>query len=255
MQIYVCVKHVPDSGALIELDGATSFVEGNVKFIPNPFDEYGIEEALTLNKEHGGEVIIVCAGNNGATSSIRAALAMGATRAIHVVTDGQFTNSTTIAKAFAQAITQDGTADLIFTGKQSIDSEGGQFPYRLAKELSLPVINDVTALTLSDSSASLTREIGGGIRQHITATLPCVIGATRGLNEPRYPKLPDIMKAKKKPIQQIPVETLTVGESPSAVLSNLEMVPERAGAKMLEGDVSAQIAELLRTLREEERVL
>ena len=255
MQIYVCVKHVPDSGALIELDGDTSFVEGNVKFIPSPFDEYGIEEALTLNKEHGGEVIIVCAGNSGATSSIRAALAMGATRAIHVVTEGQFTNSTTVAKALAQAITQDGTPDVIFTGKQSIDSEGSQFPYRLANELSLPVVNDVTGLSLSDNAASITREIGGGVRQLINTTLPCVIGATRGLNEPRYPKLPDIMKAKKKPIQEIPLASLSVSETPSAVLTHLEMIPERSGAKMLDGDISAQIAELLRTLREDERVL
>lgn len=76
MQIHVCVKHVPDSGALIELSGEKSFAEGNVKFIPNPFDEYGIEEALKLKGD--GEVIIVCAGNTGAVSSIRAALAMGA---------------------------------------------------------------------------------------------------------------------------------------------------------------------------------
>ncbi|MFR8054882.1 MAG: hypothetical protein ACLU6O_09295 [Bilophila wadsworthia] len=83
MQIHVCVKHVPDSGALIELSGEKSFAEGNVKFIPNPFDEYGIEEALKLKGD--GEVIIVCAGNTG---RIRAALAMGADCAIHVVTEG-----------------------------------------------------------------------------------------------------------------------------------------------------------------------
>lgn len=91
MQIHVCVKHVPDSGALIELSGEKSFAEGNVKFIPNPFDEYGIEEALKLKGD--GEVIIVCAGNTGAVSSIRAALAMGADCAIHVVTEGPFTDS------------------------------------------------------------------------------------------------------------------------------------------------------------------
>ena len=95
MQIHVCVKHVPDSGALIELSGEKSFAEGNVKFIPNPFDEYGIEEALKLKGD--GEVIIVCAGNTGAVSSIRAALAMGADCAIHVVTEGPFTDSALMA--------------------------------------------------------------------------------------------------------------------------------------------------------------
>lgn len=255
MQIYVCVKHVPDSGALIELDGPTSFSEGNVKFIPSPFDEYGIEEALKLNKEHGGEVIIVCAGNSNATSSIRAALAMGATRAIHVVTEGVFTESPAVAKAVAQAIKNDGSPDLIFTGKQSIDSEGGQFPYRLAKELGMPVVNDVTGLSLADGKASVTREIGGGMRQMISAATPCVLGATRGLNEPRYPKLPDIMKAKKKPIQEIAVDTFDTSGTIAATLTKLELVPERSGAKMIEGDIAAQVTELVRVLREDERVL
>ncbi len=253
MQIYVCVKHVPDSGALIELVGATGIAEGNVKFIPSPFDEYGIEEALKLKGD--GEVVIVCAGNAGAVSSIRAALAMGADRAIHIVTEGTFTNSAQMAEAIAKVITEDGKPDLIFTGKQSIDSEGGQFPYHLAKAIGMPVINDVSGLEVQSGSVVASREVGGGVRQRISAPCPCVLGATRGLNEPRYPKLPDIMKAKKKPVQEVPVASLNLATKNTPVLENMELLPERAGAKMFDGDIAAQIKELLRVLREEERVL
>ena len=252
MQIHVCVKHVPDSGALIELSGEKSFAEGNVKFIPNPFDEYGIEEALKLKGD--GEVIIVCAGNTGAVSSIRAALAMGADRAIHVVTEGPFTDSALMAEAVAKVIRQDGSPDMVFTGKQSIDSEGGRFPYFLAKELGMPVINDVSGLEVQDDCVIASREVGG-VRQRLRAALPCVLGATRGLNDPRYPKLPDIMKAKKKPVQEIPAASLELAERCSPSLEKLELLPERAGARMFDGDLSAQIRELLRVLREEERVL
>lgn len=254
MQIYVCVKHVPDSGALIELSGEKSFAQDNVKFIPNPFDEYGVEEALKLKGD--GEVVIVCAGNAGAVSSIRAALAMGADRAIHIVTEGPFTDSALMAEAIAKSIRQDGSPDMVFTGKQSIDSEGGRFPYFLAKELKMPVINDISGLEVRDDCVIASREVGGGgVRQRLRAVRPCVLGTTRGLNEPRYPKLPDIMKAKKKPVQEIPVAALGLPERCSPVLEKLEMLPERSGAKMFDGDLSTQIRELLRVLREEERVL
>ncbi len=253
MKIYVCVKHVPDSGALIELSGDTAIVEANVKYIPSPFDEYGVEEALTLKGD--GEVVIVCAGNAGAVSSIRAALAMGADRAIHIVTEGTFTNTAQVAAAIAKAIQDDGNGDLVFTGKQSIDSEGAQFPYHLAKALGMPVINDVSGLEVQADSVVATREIGGGVRQRISAPKPCVLGTTRGLNEPRYAKLPDIMKAKKKPVQEIALASLGIDAPKMATLQKMELLPERSGATLFDGDIEAQVQELVRVLREEERVL
>ena len=248
MQIHVCVKHVPDSGALIELSGEKSFAEGNVKFIPNPFDEYGIEEALKLKGD--GEVIIVCAGNTGAVSSIRAALAMGAERAIHVVTEGPFTDSALMAEAVAKVIRQDGSPDMVFTGKQSIDSQGGRFPYFLGQRAGDARHQRRQRAEVRDDCVITSREVGGGVRQRLRAARPC-----RGLNHPRYPKLPDIMKAKKKPVQEIPVASLELAERCSLSLEKLELLPERAGARMFDGDLSAQIRELLRVLREEERVL
>lgn len=254
MQIYVCVKHVPDSGAIIELDGQKGYKTDNVKYIPNPFDEYGIEEGLKLREKHGGEVVIFCVGPEGALSTIQAALAMGADRAIHIVTEQLFTHSCAVAKDIAQQIKEEGTPDVIFTGKQSIDSEGGQFPYFLAQDLGLPVINDVSGLNIDGTQVMASREIDGGKKQKIATALPCVIGATRGLNEPRYPKLPDIMKAKKKPVKKV-ASSNSGGLCSSPLIESLEIMPERSGAKTFNGSLTEQVQELIRTLRDEERVI
>ena len=231
MQLYVCVKHVPDSGAIIELNGDTAYKTEAVKYIPSPFDEYGIEEALQLRDKHGGEVIIVCAGEAGAVSTIRAALAMGADRAIHILTEGLFTDSVLAARAAAKCISNDGPADLVFTGKQSIDSEGGRFPYFLGKELGMPVVNDVSGLTVAETEVVAVREIGGGKRQKIAAPRPCVIGTTLGLYDPPYPKLPDIKKANKKPVSEMAASLLGLGASALPRPGKHVILAERAGAR------------------------
>ena len=255
MQIYVCVKHVPDSGALIELKG-TSFAEDNVKFVVNPFDEYAIEEALQIVKDKGGEVVIVCLGKKGAEVTLRSALAMGPARAIHVVADEQFESPAVTARALAQAIKADGHADLVMTGKQSIDSEGMQTLYWLAKELDMPVVNEVVSLDVSGDGCIAKREIGGGTMETLAVQTPCVVGATKGLNEPRYPKLPDILKAKKKEIYQVPLSELSLDGAPTPSLVSLERMPERAGATFITGEtVQDQAKELIRLLREEKNVI
>lgn len=190
MQIHVCVKHVPDSGALIELSGEKSFAEGNVKFIPNPFDEYGIEEALKLKGD--GEVIIVCAGNTGAVSSIRAALAMGADCAIHVVTEGPFTDSALMAEAVAKVIRQDGSPDMVFTGKQSIDSQGGRFPYFLGQRAGDARHQRRQRAEVRDDCVITSRRSRRRRAPAPPRARPC-----RGLTIPVYPKLPDIMRPRR----------------------------------------------------------
>ena len=145
---------------------------------------------------------------------------------------------------------------MIFCGRQSIDSEGMQTPYRLAKALDMAVVSDVVELSIGDGQAVAEREIGGGSREVVEMQLPCVIGATRGLNEPRYPKLPDIMKAKKKEIKQIDMADL--GLEPASALTeivNLEAVPERGQARMMEGSTREAVEELVRILKEEEKVI
>ena len=256
MKIFVCVKHVPDTAATIKVSNDSGFEDADIKFVPNPYDEYGIEEAVKIVENQGGEVVIVTVGKGAATATIRSAMAMGAARAILVKTDSQFLDSSLTANALKAAIEADGLPDMIFTGKGSVDSEGFQTQYRLAAALGIPVVNEVSGLDLDGNTVQVKRETGGGEKQVIEMALPCVVGATKGLNEPRYPKFPDIMKAKKKEIKEIDIADLGIDPSAQSVcIEKLEIVPERSDAKILDGSVDEQVTELVRILKQEEKVL
>ena len=256
MLIYVCVKHVPDTAANIKIVGENGFDDAGCKFIANPYDEYAIEQAVQLVEKRGGEVVIVTVGKAAAAASIRAAMAMGAHRGILVTVDSQFLDSQTTARALKAAIEQDGQPDIIFAGKGAVDTEGFQTLYRLAAAMNLPVVNEINKMELGDGKVIVSHEIGGGAREHVEVALPCVLGATKGLNEPRYPKFPDIMKAKKKEIKQVAIADLGISiDGPQSELVKLEKVPERSGAKILNGNVRQAVEELVRILKEEEKVI
>ena len=256
MQLYVCVKHVPDTAAAIKRAGENGYNDTACKFIANPYDEYAIEQAVRLVENTGGEVVIVTVGKAAAMATIRAAMAMGAHRGILVEIDRQFLDSQLTARALKAAIARDGTPDLVFTGKSAVDTEGCQTLYRLAAGLDLPVINEVVAMEITDGRVTAEREIGGGNREVVQAPLPCVLGATKGLNEPRYPKFPDIMKAKKKPVKQMALSDLGIDTNTARTeLVQLENVPERSAARMLQGGITEQVQELVRILREDEKVI
>ena len=256
MKICVCVKHVPDTAAKITVVGGTGFAD-TCKFIVNPYDEYSLEEAVQLKKQFAdGEIVVVTVGQEAAVNTMRAALALGADRGILVKTKEQFLDSFITSQALSKVISQDGTPDLIFCGKQSIDSEGMQTPFRLAKTFDMPVVTDVIGLDISGGKATAEREVGGGAREVLEMSLPCVIGATRGLNEPHYPKLPDIMKAKKKEIKQVDIGELGLDLSSSQTeIVGLEAVPERGQARMMAGSTREMVEELVGILKQEEKVL
>lgn len=256
MQIYVCMKHVPDTAANIRPLGGTAFDE-TVKFIVNPYDEYALEQALRIRESGAGaEVIVVTVGKEAAISTLRTALAMGADRAIFVKTDDYFTDSIETGRLLYQAISLDGSPDLILTGRQSVDTEGMQIPYRLGALFEMPVAVNVVAFSTAEGRVTVEREIEGDVREVIEMTTPCVVGAAKGLNRPRCPTLPDMMKAKKKEIRVVPRADLGLPSSvPTVELLGLETVPDRGRGRILEGDPEKVVRELLRLLREEARVL
>jgi electron transfer flavoprotein beta subunit len=257
MQIYVCVKHVPDTAATINIVGDTGYKDTACKFIINPYDEYAVEEAVQrVEKAGSGEVIVVTVGPAAAVSTMRAAMAMGAHRGILVKVQSQFVDSTLTGLALKAAIEQDGSPDIIFTGKNAVDTEGFQTPYRLAAAMGLPVVNEVVKLEINNGRAIVEREIGGGTREVMEMKMPCIIGATKGLNEPRYPKFPDIMKAKKKEIKEIDFDQLGLNTAVDQTeLLKLEAVPARSSAQIMQGSIREQVTELVRILREDEKVL
>ncbi|GAB6143354.1 electron transfer flavoprotein subunit beta/FixA family protein [Desulfocicer niacini] len=255
MRIYVCVKHVPDTAANIKIVGDDAY-DTQVKYVANPYDEYGVEEAVTLvAKAKEGEVVAVCVGNKGAANTLKSVMAMGAHRSILVKTDDQFPGSDLTAKALAKAITDDGNADLVFMGKQSVDSEGMQTSYRLGMALSLPVVTGVVSLAQEGDTINVQREIDGGARETLAVKTPCILGATKGLNEPRFPKLPDILKAKKKEIKEVDLQSMGFTDEGQCKLKSLEPVQERSNAKILQGSTQEIVSSLVKILREEEKVL
>ncbi len=255
MKIIVCVKHVPDTAANIKIVGDTGFNE-SVKFVINPYDEYAVEEAVRTVKENGGEVVAICVGRPNAVNTLRSALAVGADRGILVKTDAHFLDSDTTALALKTIIEKDGMPDLIFAGKQSVDSEGMQTHYRLATRLGLPVASDVVAFSMQDGKALVESEMGGGDRDVVAMSMPCVLGATKGLNEPRYPKLPDILKAKKKPLEEMELNDLGIDLSAgSSETTQLTSVKERGEATILNGSVNEIVADLINRLENDDNVL
>jgi electron transfer flavoprotein beta subunit len=254
MKIFVCVKHVPDTAANIKVVGENGF-DQSVKFVMNPYDEYAVEEAVRTVQKNGGEVVAVSVGQPNAANTVRSALAVGVDRGILVKTDAQLMDSETTALALKAAIDQDGAPDLIFTGKQSVDSEGMQTHYRLAGKLGIPVASEVSAFSMENGKVTVACEVGGGDREVIEMTMPCVIGATKGLNEPRYPKLPDILKAKKKPFVEMELSELGIAMSSASSTTKLTQVKERGAAKMLQGSVEDMVDDLVNQLKNEDKII
>lgn len=254
MQIFVCVKHVPDTASNIRLTSPTAFDE-SVKFVVNPYDEYAVEEAVQIKEKQGGEVVVVTVGKEAAAVTMRSALAMGADRGILVRTDEAFLDSGVTSRALKSAIEADGAPDLILAGKQSVDSEGMQTHYRLARAFDMPVATNVVSLQLDGGRAIVEREAGGGLKEVIEMRTPCVVGAAKGLNEPRYPKFPDIMKAKKKEIKQIRLADLGIDPANGgADVLALEKVPDRSSAVMLEGGAK-EAADRLTAILVEQKII
>lgn len=251
MRIYACIKHVPDTASNIRPLGEPVFDE-TIKFIMNPYDEHALEQALQTREKTGdSEVIAVTVGREAAVATLRTALAMGADRGILVKTDVYFTDSLETAHLLRQAIERDGSPGLIFTGKQSVDSEGMQLPYRLAALLDMPVIVDAVAFSIAGDLVTVEREVEGGVREVIEMTAPCLVGAAKGLNRPRCPTLPDMMKAKKKDIRIIDPAELAIPDClPRVEILDLQPVSDRGRGVILKGRPEAMAEELLALLEE-----
>ncbi len=254
MKLFVCVKHVPDSAATIRIVEPRE-IDENITFLLNPYDENAVEAAVKLKSETGpGEVIVVSVGKAAAANTLRSALAMGADRGIHVITE-EWPDSIVTARALAAAILRDGDPDLILAGKTAIDSEGFQTPFRVAAVLDMPVATNVEALRLDDDTITATcgREAGGC--QVVRMVRPCVIGAAKSLNAPRYPTLPDIIKARKKEIQAVPMTDLGI-EPPSSRMEIMGLRPAvtRRRQHILDGSPRETVGELIQRLDSEAKI-
>jgi len=250
MKIAVCIKRVPDSETRVKIaPGGRSLDEAGVKFVLNPYDEFAVEEALRRKEQAGaGEVAIVCLGPAAAQETIRSALAMGADRGVLLQTDRIPADGFEVAKALAAEL-KDGGWDLILFGKMAIDDYNHQVGPMVAELLGLACVTAVAHLELAPGTGTAEREIEGGI-EVVEFPLPAVLTTEKGLNEPRYPALKGIMAAKKKPLATKPVAL------PPGGIEVLALLPpaERKDGRIV-GEGPDAVAELVRLLREDAKVL
>jgi electron transfer flavoprotein beta subunit len=249
MKLLVCVKRVVDYNVKIRVKPDGSGVElANVKMSMNPFDEIAVEEAVRL-KEQGKatEIVAVSIGPAQAGETIRTALAMGADRGILVKTDATV-EPLAVAKILKGVIEQE-KPDLVIMGKQAIDDDSNQTGQMLAALLGWPQGTFAFKVNVGEGSVDVTREVDGGL-QTVGLKLPAIVTTDLRLNEPRYASLPNIMKAKKKPLDETSPETLGVDVAPRLkVLKTAEPGGRKAGVKV------GSVAELVQKLKVEAGVL
>jgi electron transfer flavoprotein beta subunit len=228
MKILVCVKRVVDYNVKVRVKSDGSGVElANVKMSMNPFDEIAVEEAVRL-KEKGvaTEVVVLSLGDDKSQEVIRSAIAVGADRGVHIAVDG-IIEPLIVAKAIHKIVEKE-QPSIVLLGKQAIDDDANQTGQMLAALLGWPQGTFASEVVVADGKARVTREVDGGLAVH-DLTLPAIITTDLRLNEPRYAKLPDIMKARSKPLEKIALADLGIENTPRLQVLKVEEPPKRSG--------------------------
>jgi electron transfer flavoprotein beta subunit len=249
MKVLVAVKRVIDYNVKVRVKADNTGVEtANVKMSMNPFDEIAVEEAIRL-KEAGAaeEIVAVSMGPQQCQETLRTALAMGADRGVLVKTDDEL-QPLAVAKML-KAIVDEEQPGLIILGKQAIDDDSNQTGQMLAALLGWPQATFASNIELAGDKAKVTREVDGGL-ETIEINMPCIVTTDLRLNEPRYASLPNIMKAKKKPIDEKAPEDLGVDTTPRLTTIKVEEPPKREAGVIVE-----DVAQLVDKLRNEAGVI
>ncbi|HEY3245251.1 MAG TPA: electron transfer flavoprotein subunit beta/FixA family protein [Phycisphaerae bacterium] len=263
MRIATVIKQVPDSNASIRVLADGSGIEtAGLKMVCDPFDEFGVELAVQLREKRSDveEIVAFTVGPEKASEIIRTALAMGADRGVHVC-DPAFAsrNEIFLAEVLAAAIRKEGKSfDLILCGKQNIDLDSGELGPALGEFLDLPHVGATTFLEVAaDGKSFKARRRIEGAEEAVECGTPALLTIEKGLVEPRYPSLPNLMKAKKKPVAVLTAKDLPGldGASVGTALLSLTPPPPRPPCKFVEGEPEQMARELVRLLREEAKVV
>lgn len=248
MKVLVCISHVPDTTSKINFTSDNSeFDKNGVQFVINPYDEFGLTRAIWLQEKQGATVTVLTVGRAEVEPTLRKALAIGANDAIRV--DADPTDGFFVAKQIA-AVVEENKYDLVIAGRESIDYNGGQVPGMLAALLKLPFINACMGLEVEDGKATLIREIDGG-KEKVSAALPLVIGAQKGLVEEKDLKIPNmrgIMQARSKPMN---VREAVEADHRTSV-GSFEKPAPKGEVKMIDPE---NMDELVRLLHSEAKVI
>lgn len=254
MKIIVLLKQTFDTEEKIAIENGV-IKEDGVNFIINPYDEFAVEEAVKMKEQLGAEVTVISVGPARAESALRTALAMGADQAELIEYEGE-ADEYTISQLITAGI-KGKAFDLILGGNMAVDSGASQVALRVAENLGIAHVSSITKLTIEGSQATVERDAEGDV-ETLEVALPFLATAQQGLNEPRYPSLPGIMKAKKKPLDRVSAEDLGLIQDEIAaktVVISQYLPPKKKAGKVLSGDICGQASELVKLLRNEAKVI
>lgn len=249
VKILVTAKRVtdPDARIRVRADG-TGIETAGLEYKLNPFCENAIEEAVRLKEKHGGEIVAITIGDEEAQKSLRGALAMGADRGIHVkLTDFQLDSDLT-ARILAKIFEKE-AGDLFILGKQAVDGDSNQVGQLVAQYAGLPQACFASKVTVDGTKVTVNRDVDGGM-ETLEITLPALITADLRLNEPRLPKLPDVLKSKKKPVEELTAADLGVDTALKVQTVGYSAPAGRAGGRRV-----GSVDELVELLKNEAKVL
>jgi len=262
MNIFVCVKQVPDTETKVSPKSDKNFIEtGSIKWIMNPYDEFAVEQALQIKQANAGSTVtVIRVGSKQSTETLRTAMAMGADDGIHIEAP-DLLDSYATAKAIKLGLDKLGkNPDLILCGKQAIDSDALQVPQVLAEMYNYPSVSVVVGYEQNGDNLTVKREVEGGSLEVYNLSTPCVIACNKGLNTPRYASLPGIMKAKKKPLESLTLDDLGLNlDDQRLAYSNFRLPPEKPEGKkfdaMDEGTEQDVVGNVVGLLKSEAKVL
>ena len=256
MKFYVCIKQVPDVDAPIQIKNG-NLIQDTDRMVLNAYDASAVEEALVLTEEHGGEVEVVLAGPEKAKETIRKALAMGADKATHIITDDDIDYDSAVYAKVLASFFEDKEYDVISCGKQSQDTDAGLAGGMLAQHLDLPYATNAVGLSMEDESLVVKRQGDSG-QEIIELPSPCLVTCSNDMNEPRIPSLKGIMQSKRKPMETIALSDLNLDESilsaKTKVTGYMEK-PEREPGQKFEGEPDELAQKVATLLDEEENVI
>jgi electron transfer flavoprotein beta subunit len=248
MKLLVCIKQVPDMESKFKIDSDGLWYDrSDLAWRMNEYDEYGVEQAVRVKEQSGGDLTVLCIGPDRVKETMKKALAMGCDRGVHLVDDHVHRRDPLAIAHHIADFARDMGFDLIFCGMQSQDRGSGQVGPMVAELLGMTAVTTVVDFVLDGRIVTVKRELEGGVKMVVRTALPALVTCQLGLNTPRYPTLPNIMKAKKKELLTIPVATTV---APAIETMRMGLPEKKGGGLFLEGDAGEIAERLIKILRE-----
>ena len=256
MKILVSIKQVPDMESRFRVNAEQNWYErSDLAWRMNEYDEYAVEQAVQLKEQvSSSELTVLCIGRAQVQETMKKALAMGCDRGVHIVDEEAYRKDPFEIASVIAEFAREHSFDLIFTGMQSQDRGSAQVGVLVAELLGLPSITTIVDFAFADGTITAKRELEGGLKAVVTTQLPALVTCQLGLNVPRYPTLPNIMKAKKKELLTVAVESLHKVAPRQEVIS-VALPEKKGGGLVLEGEINSLVDQVIKILKEKTTVL